>query len=262
MKKTVCIDLDGVLADYSEGWKGVDHIGEPIPGAQEFVKRVREIAEVVIYTTRCNEEVNKPEKAHLLRNRVAAWLDKHGFEYDHVYAEQGKPIAVAYIDDRAVPCAPQAKDMLAGCTYANAEGWLKHLLGVTDRPEPKHQEVVLCNKDGYIPLSTVVDALNRNIQIRATLGPDDSRRRGVNTAILMWLVCHWDELYARLCAEPEPKPLTCGECACREDIQPETVIKRCKFTRYNVAPITKCLLEDMLIQRDRMNAERGEDKQP
>lgn len=106
MKKTVCVDLDGVLAKY-DGWKGVEHIGDPIPGAVEFTKELSKIGDVVIFTTRCNPEVNKPEKAHLLVNRVEAWLDEHGFEYAHVYAGVGKPIAVAYVDDRAVTCEPQ-----------------------------------------------------------------------------------------------------------------------------------------------------------
>ena len=101
MKKTVCVDLDGVLAFYN-GWKGVDHIGDPRPGAVEFTRALSLIADVVIFTTRCNEEMNRPEKAHLLVNRVKAWLDLHGFQYADVYAGQGKPIAAAYIDDRAI----------------------------------------------------------------------------------------------------------------------------------------------------------------
>ena len=106
MKKTICVDLDGVLATYN-GWKGVDHIGEPLPGAVEFTRKLSEFADVVIFTTRCNPEINKPEVAHLLVNRVRKWLDKHGFTYADIYASQGKPIASAFIDDRAISCQPQ-----------------------------------------------------------------------------------------------------------------------------------------------------------
>jgi hypothetical protein len=105
-RPTVCVDLDGTLADYSQGWQGVDTIGDPLPGAQAFVAQLRRSYEVVIFTTRCNPEVNKPEAVHLLRNRVAAWLDRHGFEYDDIYTGTGKPIAGAYIDDRAIRCNP------------------------------------------------------------------------------------------------------------------------------------------------------------
>jgi hypothetical protein len=108
-RKTVAVDVDGVLAKY-DGWKGVDHVGDPIPGAVEFTKALSEICDVLVYTTRCCEEINKPEKAHLLVNRVRTWLDKHGFAYASIWSGQGKPIAVAYIDDRGISCRPQEDD--------------------------------------------------------------------------------------------------------------------------------------------------------
>lgn len=112
MKKTICVDLDGVLAQY-DGWKGVDHIGDPIPGAVDFTKELSQLGDVVIFTTRCNPEVNKPSAVHLLVNRVREWLDRHGFEYADIYAGTGKPIASAYIDDRAIRCRPQETGGLA-----------------------------------------------------------------------------------------------------------------------------------------------------
>lgn len=106
-KKVVAVDVDGVLADYSKGWQGVDHIGDPIPGAVEFTRALSQVFDVLIYTTRCCEEINKPERAHLLENRVRRWLDKHGFEYSAIWASQGKPIASFYVDDKAICCRPQ-----------------------------------------------------------------------------------------------------------------------------------------------------------
>jgi hypothetical protein len=110
MKRTVCLDLDGVLADYSKGWKGLDQIGDPIPGAQLFTKQLAEFADVVIFTTRCCEDMSGRNgyKAPLLKKFVTEWLDKHGFTYHDVYVGQGKPIASAYIDDRAIACTPQS----------------------------------------------------------------------------------------------------------------------------------------------------------
>jgi hypothetical protein len=107
-KKTVCVDLDGVLADYSKGWQGVDSIGDPIPGAVEFTKRLGKYAVVVIYTTRCKGKMfDRDEKPEILVGFVKAWLDRHGFHYDDIDTGQGKPIAAAYCDDRAVVCRPQ-----------------------------------------------------------------------------------------------------------------------------------------------------------
>lgn len=109
MKKTVCVDLDGVLARY-DGWQGLEHIGEPIRGAVEFTRQLSDHARVMIYTTRCKADMEdrpaflSPED---LAGYVRAWLDRHGFTYDEIYVGQGKPIAAAYVDDRAVPCVAQ-----------------------------------------------------------------------------------------------------------------------------------------------------------
>ena len=122
MKKTVLVDLDGVLADYSQGFKGIENIGDPIPGAVEFSKRLASFARVVIYTTRCKaysegvpgpDGVPEPNRSDpsVLVGIVKAWLDKHGFAYDEIYSGQGKPFAACIIDDRAVNCNPQSPFM-------------------------------------------------------------------------------------------------------------------------------------------------------
>jgi hypothetical protein len=108
-KPTVAVDLDGVLAIYTT-WKGVDHIGDPIPGSIELTMHLKQFARVIIFTTRCcadpslNREGLTPEE---LKAKVTHWLDSKGYFYDDVYTGQGKPIAAAYIDDRAVSCRPQ-----------------------------------------------------------------------------------------------------------------------------------------------------------
>ena len=119
-KKTVAVDLDGVLAKY-DGWRGVGHIGDPIQGAQDFLNKLQRLGfEVLIFTTRCHPDVNvvpaefHPEsrdresmwKSHL-RRIVEVWLEKFQMPHDRVYQGVGKPIATAYVDDRAVVCRPQ-----------------------------------------------------------------------------------------------------------------------------------------------------------
>ena len=107
-KPRVCLDLDGVLAQYDK-WKGVDHIGDPIPGALEFTKQLAKIAEIVIFTSRCAQDVLEGSRITpgMLRIRVIEWLEKHKFPFTDVYTGQGKPRAAAFIDDRAVVCSPQ-----------------------------------------------------------------------------------------------------------------------------------------------------------
>ena len=94
-KHTVCVDLDGVLAQYS-GWRGEEVIGDPVPGAVDFMARLRERYKVVVHTTRANTEAGLAA--------TIAWLQKWGVAFDEV---EGKPIAIAYVDDRAVNARPQ-----------------------------------------------------------------------------------------------------------------------------------------------------------
>ncbi len=126
-KPTVAVDLDGVLAKY-DGWKGVDHIGDPIYGAVEFTKRLSKWAHVTIFTTRLNCEVNKvpPHSIDDLYYKVLDWLKKHAFSFDEIYLGQGKPLAVAYIDDRAVPCTPQ-REIITTDAFRGAEERAKEL---------------------------------------------------------------------------------------------------------------------------------------
>ena len=107
MKQTVAVDLDAVLAQY-EKWEGVETIGDPVEGAQEFTETLaKEGFRVLVYTTRCSVDVNEGHTEGDLKKFVKAWLDTNQFWYDEIYTGKGKPIAVAYVDDRSVICRPQ-----------------------------------------------------------------------------------------------------------------------------------------------------------
>ncbi|HYJ91999.1 MAG TPA: hypothetical protein VEV84_11865 [Pyrinomonadaceae bacterium] len=110
-KPRVCLDLDGVLAQYN-GWEGLDKIGPPIPGALDFAWSLAEIADIVIFTSRCSldaggEALSTRLSPRQLRIKVIEWLEKYKFPYADVYTGQGKPRASVFIDDRAVYCSPQ-----------------------------------------------------------------------------------------------------------------------------------------------------------
>jgi len=115
-KPRVCVDLDGVLAKY-DGFKGLDRIGPPLPGALEFAESLAKIADIVIFTSRCSmdlgtETSDSRVSPGQMRIRVIEWLEKHKVPYVDVYVGQGKPRVAAFIDDRAISCNPQ-KDMKA-----------------------------------------------------------------------------------------------------------------------------------------------------
>lgn len=114
MKKTVAVDLDGVISEY-HGWKGFNVFGDPIQGAKEFLEKVREKYRVLIFTTRCNIDRNREhlwkvgalDPRLYLQECIGKWMRDHDLPYDDIYAGQGKPIACAIVDDRAVLCQPQ-----------------------------------------------------------------------------------------------------------------------------------------------------------
>ncbi|MFK7854921.1 MAG: hypothetical protein AB8B79_12440 [Granulosicoccus sp.] len=104
-KATVCLDLDGVLALRTDG----NSIGSPVPGSVEFSRELQSRARVLIYTARFSTVHGKPRSASAvtaLHSRIERWLDRHGFAWDEISTGVAKPIASAYVDDRAVSCRP------------------------------------------------------------------------------------------------------------------------------------------------------------
>lgn len=130
-KPRVCVDLDGVLAQYDK-WKGVDHFGDPVPGALEFAKELSKFANITVFTSRCAQDVLEGSRITpgQLRIKVIDWLEKHKFPYADVYTGQGKPRAAAFIDDRAVHCDPQNDEGAFDRSLAAARDLVKKPHGI------------------------------------------------------------------------------------------------------------------------------------
>lgn len=119
-KQTVCVDLDACLATY-DGWKGLDHIGAVRPGAVPFMAALRKDYRVVVHTSRTSNDPAYRDPGvtlEMLKAKVENWLAANNIEYDEVWTSPGKPIAVAYLDDRAVmiPANPLADDFAVART--------------------------------------------------------------------------------------------------------------------------------------------------
>lgn len=140
-KQRICVDLDGVLAEY-HGWEGADHIGQPLPGALQFAKSLAKLADIIIFTGRCSDEpgdrdVVKGLTPGQMRVKVVDWLEKHGFPFADVYIGQGKPRAAAFIDDRAVACSPQLNPEAYADAQKNLRALLKRKSAKAKVKEPK-----------------------------------------------------------------------------------------------------------------------------
>jgi hypothetical protein len=67
------VDLDGTLA-FWDGWKGVEHIGAPVPAMLKRVKDwLKEGRKVVIFTAR----LSRPKDAKDAREYIREWSLKH-----------------------------------------------------------------------------------------------------------------------------------------------------------------------------------------
>jgi phosphoglycolate phosphatase-like HAD superfamily hydrolase len=108
MARTVAVDLDGVVHRYSRGWADGTIYDPPVDGAYEALLRLATAGwRLVLHTTRARD----PAQAAA----VAAWLEINGMAGLFAEVTDRKPLAVAYIDDRAIRFTdwPQALAELA-----------------------------------------------------------------------------------------------------------------------------------------------------
>jgi hypothetical protein len=73
------VDLDGTLADY-DGWKGPEHIGEPVPAMLERVKAWLEDGRgVKIFTARISHDgtSERAAEAKYAHAAIERWCVKH-----------------------------------------------------------------------------------------------------------------------------------------------------------------------------------------
>ncbi len=104
------VDLDGTLAQY-DVWRGIDHIGEPIPEMLERVKQwLAAGRDVRIFTARAFRmlyPVGTPERAESVTvvGRIHEWLQSHGLPWLPVTCFKDFSMVELW-DDRCVQVIP------------------------------------------------------------------------------------------------------------------------------------------------------------
>ena len=100
-KKQIAIDFDGVIHDSKLGFHDGTIYGELIPGAAAALETISKTYNIVIYT--CKARTDRP----LINGKTGPeliweWLEKNNLESYVKEVVIEKPLAVFYIDDKAI----------------------------------------------------------------------------------------------------------------------------------------------------------------
>lgn len=96
--KTLCIDFDGVIHDYRDGWQDGVIYGGVLPDAMFWLDKLNKAGyDLVILSTRANH----PEQAEAMRTVIDLWQEEAGVVFKYRITGTKVP-ALAYIDDRAI----------------------------------------------------------------------------------------------------------------------------------------------------------------
>ncbi len=102
MKKSIAVDFDGVIHNYSQGWQNGMLYDVPVDRVAETLGKLkRKGYNIIIFTTRLNPKFDIINKGvRNVRKDIEDWLRKYDIPYDEL--TNNKPAAIAYIDDRAI----------------------------------------------------------------------------------------------------------------------------------------------------------------
>ncbi len=92
----VVIDFDGTICEFR-----FPDVGPPTPGVKEALEEIRKMGlKIIIHSCRtASYWADRETKIHA--DIIKAFMKKHNLPYDKIWKDD-KPVAIAYIDDRAV----------------------------------------------------------------------------------------------------------------------------------------------------------------
>lgn len=153
-KKTIAFDFDGVIHRYSKGWQDGSIYDKPVEGIGIVIDQLRMAGyKVVVYSTRCSTPFG------ILS--VETWLEKHKIKVDGV--TDTKPIAMAYVDDRAIPFG------------GNCEILMREIRNFKPWTEKARKECLYCKKE-FI-LNDISKSRNRYCSMECRKRAKEIRRK-------------------------------------------------------------------------------------
>lgn len=107
-KPILCVDFDGVIHDYRQGWKGGEIYGRTTPGFWKWAAEAVYHFRLVVYSSRSSTEEGRRSMAEWMgKQSIEHGLDELGSDFDWAiifgsleFASE-KPPAFITIDDRA-----------------------------------------------------------------------------------------------------------------------------------------------------------------
>jgi hypothetical protein len=99
-KPILCLDFDGCIHDYSQGWRDGSIYGDVVPGFFDWAAKAAEIFTLVIHSSRCATKEGRAEIREWLE-RQAGVTGNIGLD-DEILIQEHKPPAFMTIDDRAL----------------------------------------------------------------------------------------------------------------------------------------------------------------
>lgn len=109
----LCLDFDGVIHDYRDGWKGGEIYGNLTPGFYDWAKEAQKRFTLVIYSSRSKDGDGIEQMAKWLTDQIGKSVVRRGYrkadarmaltigEVEFEFAHE-KPPAFLTIDDRAM----------------------------------------------------------------------------------------------------------------------------------------------------------------
>lgn len=102
--KSICIDFDGVVHSYEDGWQDGKIYGHVLPGFFEWAVKAKAQFKLVIYSSRSHTEEGNRLMQSWIQRELETWSKGNSsvLSIQDFFFATAKPPAWVYIDDRAI----------------------------------------------------------------------------------------------------------------------------------------------------------------